>query len=129
MSRLRRLALAIANLLRGRATREELRTIERSDIARAQPRAKDIEASPMLDNAGGCKYYAHSAHPSMGLLVSNPGSNQCAMIWEAHAPCVMETHGQAPDLARCPLRAEHNFTTRDTAMQTYRPIQGWFTIT
>lgn len=60
----------------------------------------------------GCPFYAHALMPLLTspgyfaplkwALFPNPDSNQCALITDAHSPCIMQIDGTEPDWAVCP---------------------------
>lgn len=54
-----------------------------------------------------CPFYARSLVliPSPQ-LISNPRSNQCALITSAHSPCRMEIEGDWPHWRVCPRNPE-----------------------
>jgi hypothetical protein len=49
-----------------------------------------------------CKFYGYTALRRNGELVATHG-NQCALLYEAFAPCRMETAGETPDLEKCEM--------------------------
>jgi hypothetical protein len=46
-----------------------------------------------------CRYYGHAMY--FGLLMPNPGSNQCALITTAHSPCYLEIEGKPVEWSAC----------------------------
>ncbi|HTA46411.1 MAG TPA: hypothetical protein VK789_28405 [Bryobacteraceae bacterium] len=61
-----------------------------------------------------CLFYAHVLHQLMSgewIILQNPGSNQCALITDAHSPCSMEvTLNKAPEWTECPRNPTVNGT-------------------
>lgn len=62
-----------------------------------------------------CPFFAHALLMPFGrrsypVLVSNPGSNQCALITNAHSPCVMQLAGDVPSWFYCKRNPENNGT-------------------
>lgn len=50
-----------------------------------------------------CPFYAHSLFPHDWILIENHRSNQCALITDAHSPCILEfTFHRPADWATCP---------------------------
>lgn len=58
-----------------------------------------------------CPFYANALHQFPGAnwqLVPNRGSNQCALITNAHSPCIMEVKmGAPPEWSGCPRNPEN----------------------
>lgn len=59
-----------------------------------------------------CPFYAASLFFRRGVMpaiISNPTSNQCAIITDAHSPCRMQVfEGQEPDWKRCMRNPANN---------------------
>lgn len=60
-----------------------------------------------------CPFYAHtirkvpvdSGREPVWLRIPNPGSNQCALVTDAHSPCIMEVIAKrTPDWEQCSRR-------------------------
>ena len=69
-----------------------------------------------------CRFYGMSnvALNTWGTLVST-GGNQCAVIFDAHAPCKMEMAGMLPDEGCCPLAERYlNHQTTQAAAALIR---------
>jgi hypothetical protein len=68
-----------------------------------------MSAQPTPAPEPACRYYgrSHVLLKLTGLLVQLGGlrlrSNECAVIFDSHAPCKMEMLGYAPDARRCPI--------------------------
>jgi hypothetical protein len=79
-----------------------------------------IEPAPAM----GCPFYGYAAKPSLQLLLDTHG-NQCALIWENHAPCSMEIAGHAPDITTCPRLQLPGFLERAAVTARFNEVHGW----
>jgi hypothetical protein len=50
-----------------------------------------------------CPFYAHGFVSFDGdlILVDQAGSNRCAIVLDAHSPCIMQINADAPDWSVC----------------------------
>ena len=65
-----------------------------------------------------CPFYGRAA--SRLLKITTPtGGNQCALIFEGHAPCRMEMEGFSPELEHC----DFNGSGRAVEVATYERHQ------
>jgi len=70
--------------------------------------------------APSCRYYgkSHAVLKYTGRLYDQYG-NECALIFDAFAPCKMEVLGHAPDETRCPIALGHERRAREAAEAAY----------
>lgn len=61
-----------------------------------------------------CPFFAHYLHLdpriSGGILIPNPNSNQCALITDAHSPCIMQLDDKQPSWRGCQRNPVNNGT-------------------
>lgn len=66
--------------------------------------------------AMNCPFYGHSMFFNIVLpprfLLIDSGGNQCALITDAHSPCMLEINGQEVEWRLCPRVREARMGTR-----------------
>jgi len=81
--------------------------VARDERGTSEPLSTETEMTTEKQDADPyCPFYGRSgihAASARGAPLISSGGNQCALIVEAHSPCIMERSGDQPDAARCPL--------------------------
>jgi hypothetical protein len=96
--------IADAAIAQGPRIEESLMPDDAEDYAGLRAARWENMAGQPIQGHCGCRYYgmAHVILASTGRLVSQLG-NECAVVFDAYAPCKMEIGGLYPDEQACDL--------------------------